>query len=248
MKISVITAAYNSEKSVRKSLDSFFEQTWPEKEMIFFDGASSDRTLEIAREYETENLRIFSEPDNGMYDAVNKGLKFVSGDAFGVMNSDDCFHSKFSMSKIAEALTTHHMVHGHVNYVENHSSKRLIRSWKAEPRPIRGFKSGWMPCHTSFFVRKEVVDSVGEFDLNYSISADYDWMIRAIDFNNFRLKTIDEVLIDMKVGGMSTKNIRSHLIHNIQALKVRQKLFGTGIVDYALFGKPLRKLKQFFDH
>lgn len=246
MKISVITAAYNSEKSIRKTLDSFFEQTWTEKEMIFIDGASSDRTLEIAREYETENLRILSEPDRGMYDAINKGLRLVSGDAFGVLNSDDCFHSNFSMAKIAEALTTFHMVHGHVNYVENHSSKRLIRAWTAEPRPIRGFKSGWMPCHTSFFVRKEVVDAVGEFDLNYPISADYDWMIRAIDLNDFSLSTIYEILIDMKVGGMSTKGTASYLNHNIQSLKVRQKLLGSGVVDYALFAKPLRKLSQFF--
>ena len=94
MKISVITAAYNSEKSVRKTLDSFFEQTWTEKELIFIDGASSDRTLEIARDYEAENLQIISESDHGMYDALNKRLKLVSGDAFGVLNSDDCFHSK----------------------------------------------------------------------------------------------------------------------------------------------------------
>ena len=123
------------------------------------------------------------------------------------------------MSKIAEALTSHHMVHGHVNYVENHSSKKLIRAWRAEPRPIRGFKSGWMPAHTSFFVRKEVINAVGEFDLNYPISADYDWMIKAIDLNDFCLKTIDEVLIDMKVGGMSTKGISAYIIHNIQSLK-----------------------------
>ena len=213
--------------------------------MIFIDGASSDRTLEIVNEYKSDNLHIISEPDIGMYDALNKGLKLISGDAFGVLNSDDRFQLTSSMTSIAEALKTHHMVHGNVNYIENHTSKKVIRAWIAEPRPERGFKSGWMPAHTSFFVRKEVINAVGDFDLNYSISADYDWMIRAIELNNFSLQTIDEVLIDMKVGGMSTDGLKSYLRHNHQSLKVRQKLLGSGIIDYALIAKPLRKLSQF---
>ena len=213
MKISIITAAYNSEETVRETLDSFCEQIWHDKEMIFVDGASSDRTLAIAEEYESSNVLILSEPDRGMYDALNKGFRLASGDALGVLNSDDRFHSNSSMTKIAEALSEHHMVHGSVNYVAKHSSNRVVRIWTAEPRPDDGFKSGWMPAHTSFFVRRAVCDAVGEFDLNYSISADYDWMIRAIDLSHFSLGTIDEVLIDMKVGGMSTSGLASHLKH-----------------------------------
>lgn len=245
MKVSAITAAFNSAGSIRKTLDSFFEQDWPKKEMILVDGASGDETLSIARSYPQEQMTIISEPDRGMYDALNKGLRLYTGDAFGVLNSDDRFHDKHAMARIASALETHDMVHGHVNYIRNHDSKELLRAWRAEPRPSRGFSAGWMPCHTSFFVRRQVQEAVGDFRLDYRISADYDWMIRAIDLGNWSLETLDDVLIDMQVGGMSTNGLGAYIEHNLQSLKIRQQLLGSGFVDYALFAKPLRKISQF---
>lgn len=245
LKISVITAAFNSAGSIRQSLDSFFEQDWPNKELILVDGASEDKTLEIAQSYPQDQMVILSEPDQGMYDALNKGLRLYTGDAFGVLNSDDRFHDAQSMTRIAQALGTYDMVHGHVNYIRDHDSKALIRAWRAEPRPPRGFASGWMPCHTSFFVRREVQEAVGDFCVDYKISADYDWMIRAIDLGDWTLETLDEVQIDMMVGGMSTNGLGAYIEHNLQSLRIRQKLLGSRVIDYALFAKPLRKIGQF---
>lgn len=245
MKVTVITATYNSAMTIRKALDSFYEQDWPEKEVVVVDGGSSDDTVAIAQSYPQECMTLISEPDKGMYDALNKGLKVYTGDAFGVLNSDDRFHDNSSMRRIAESLAKYDMVHGHVNYVRNHDSRELVRAWRAEPRPKRGFASGWMPCHTSFFVRRAVQEEVGEFNLAYQVSSDYDWMIRAIELGNWTLDTRDDVLIDMMLGGMSTNGWRAYVNHNLHSLRIRQDLLGSGLIDCALFAKPLRKVKQF---
>lgn len=245
MKISVITTALNSAGTLRKTLDSFYEQDWPNKEIIFVDGASTDDTVAVAQSYPQAEMTLISEPDSGMYDALNKGLRMYSGDAFGVLNSDDRFHDKCSMRLIAESLARFDMVHGHVDYVRDHETRDVLRAWRAQPRPKGGFKSGWMPCHTSFFVRRAVQEAVGTFNLAYRVSSDYDWMIRAIDLGGWTLDTRQEVLIDMMVGGMSTEGWRAYADHNLQSLKIRQKLLGSGAIDFALLAKPLRKVGQF---
>lgn len=245
MKVSVITAAYNSAATLRSTLESFFEQDWPEKEIVLVDGGSSDDTVSIARSFPQDQMILISEPDAGMYDALNKGLARYTGDAFGVLHSDDRFHDATAMRRIAQSLQTHDMVHGHVNFVRDHESRDLLRAWRAEERPPRGFASGWMPAHTSFFVRRAVQQAVGAFNLDYRVSSDYDWMIRAVELGDWTLATRDDVLIDMMVGGMSTQGWRAYIDHNLQSLKIRQTLLGSGPVDYALFAKPLRKIGQF---
>lgn len=246
LKVSIVTATYNSENVIRGCLDSFFGQSWPHKELILVDGASTDRTIEIAKEYECDALRIISEPDNGMYYALNKGLDLINGDVFGILNSDDRFHDHNVLVKITTALRNSKMVHGHVNYVHDHQTKKLYRAWAAKPYPKNGFRTGWMPCHTSFFVHRSIVDKIGKFDTRYSISADYDWMIKAIESCPGALHTLDDILIDMQIGGMSTKSLSAYIRHNLQSLEVRQRTLGAGFVDYALFAKPLRKIGQLF--
>lgn len=199
----------------------------------------------IVEEYRCDQLKFISEPDSGMYDALNKALGIYTGDAFGVLNSDDRYHSTGVLSAIAEELRKYDMVHGHVNYVNNHEDSRTLRFWRATDPPKSGFRSGWMPNHTSFYVRREVQEATGPFSLEYKISSDYDWMLRAIECGKWRLSTLDLVITDMQNGGASTSGIRRYIRHNIESLRSRRVHLGSGLVDTALLQKPMRKLQQF---
>jgi glycosyltransferase len=245
MLISVIMVTWNSGATVRHTLDSFFSQTYGPKELVVVDGGSRDETMEIVKSYPQTNITWISEPDNGMYDALNKGLKLASGDAVGVLNSDDTYHSPSSLEAISEGLKRADTVHGHLNFVTDHGTKTVSRVWRGQPRPRQGFKAGWMPGHPTFYARRHVVENVGTFDLALETSSDYDWMLRALEVHGFSTHLIDEVLIDMQQGGRSTSGLASYLHHNLEALRARQRWLKAGLIDYALFAKPLRKVGQF---
>ncbi|MER8595876.1 glycosyltransferase [Mesorhizobium sp. M1182] len=245
MRISVLTVCWNSAATIRHTLDSFFAQDHQEKELIVVDGASTDETVSIVRSYSDQRLQVISEPDRGMYDALNKGLALCSGEAIGALNADDAFHDASVLGKISEALAEADIVHGHLNFVDNHERKRVVRRWRAEPRPRHGFRSGWMPAHPTFYVRRGVAEKVGSFDLALKVSSDYDWMLRAVELYGFRIATMDQVLVDMMMGGASTRSFRSHIGHNLEALRSRRRWLGSGPVDYALVVKPMRKIGQF---
>jgi glycosyltransferase involved in cell wall biosynthesis len=243
MKISVITVCFNSASTIRRTLDSYFAQDWPDKELLVIDGASSDATLEVVRSYPQDRMTVLSEPDRGMYDALNKGLRLYRGDAVGVLNSDDAYCKSSALSRIAEALAHADMVHGHLDFFDGRG--RVVRQWRAGPPPQGAFRTGWMPAHPTFYVRRAVAEAVGPFDLAYRTASDYDWMLRAIERHAFTLALIDEVLIDMALGGKSTAGWGARLDHNLEALQSRRKWLGAGFFDYALFAKPARKLGQF---
>ena len=245
MKISVLTVCYNAQDTIRQTLDSFCIQSHENREMIVIDGASRDNTFAIAREYQNDFVRVISEPDKGMYDALNKGLKLYSGDAFGVLNADDAYHHTDVLAQIAEGLQHAPIVQGHLDFVQDHDVKNIVRHWQGKLRPPSGFKSGWMPAHPTFYVRREVADVVGEFDTILDCAADYDWMLRAIDVFGFEVVLLDSVLVDMKMGGKSTKDVLAQIRHNLEALSVRQRWLDAGLIDYALLAKPLRKIGQF---
>ncbi|CAH2396599.1 glycosyltransferase family 2 protein [Mesorhizobium ventifaucium] len=244
MKISVLTVCWNSAATIRHTIDSFLAQDHRDKELVVIDGNSSDETVSIVRSYPQEQIRLVSEPDSGMYDALNKGLALCTGEAIGALNADDAFHDSSVLGKISGALADAEIVHGHLDFVDNHDNKRVVRRWRAEPRPHNGFRSGWMPAHPTFYVRRRVAEKVGSFDLTLKVSSDYDWMLRAVELHGFRLATMDQVLVDMMIGGASTRSFRSHIGHNLEALRSRRRWLGSGPLDYALIAKPVRKLGQ----
>lgn len=245
MKISVITVSYNSADTIAYTLESFLTQDHEDREMILVDGASTDATIDIASSFRSDRIRILTEPDRGMYDALNKGLGLYSGDAVGVLNSDDGYHDQYALSRIAEALASSDIVHGHLDFIDNHVSKRSVRRWRAETKPDRGFRTGWMPAHPTFYVRRAVAENVGRFDLTLDTASDYDWMLRAVELHNYSIGVIDHVLVDMQQGGRSTTSLGSHIAHNLEALQARRRWLNSGLVDYALIAKPARKIGQF---
>ncbi|RWK60436.1 glycosyltransferase family 2 protein [Mesorhizobium sp.] len=247
MKISVLTVCWNSAATIRHTIDSFFAQDHQDKELVVVDGASSDDTLSIVRSYPPEKIQLVSESDRGMYDALNKALTIYKGDAIGVLNSDDTFHDSTALSSVAHGLAKADIVHGHLDFVADHNAKEVVRRWRAGRPPKGGFKSGWMPAHPTFYVRRAVAEAVGLFDLNFKVASDYDWMLRAVELHGFRTEVVDHILIDMMVGGASTRSFRSHIRHNLEALRSRRRWLDAQVLDFALFAKPLRKIGQYLE-
>lgn len=245
MKISVLTVCFNSADTMHYTLTSFLSQSWPHKEMVIVDGGSTDGTQDIVRSLADENIQLISEPDDGMYDALNKALGLYTGDAFGVLNSDDTFHDREALTHIAHGLSSAEIVHGSLDFVEDHHNKRIMRQWRSKPRPKGGFRTGWMPAHPTFYCRRQVAEAVGNFDCRLRTAADYDWMLRATEMYNFSVHNIARVLVDMQQGGKSTSNIGSHILHNIEALQSRKRWLRTRFIDYAFFAKPAGKFSQF---
>ncbi|MEM8852127.1 MAG: glycosyltransferase family 2 protein [Pseudomonadota bacterium] len=245
MKVSVITPCFNAASSIAHTIESFLAQHHGEKEMIVVDGASRDGTQDVVRRYGRDGVRLISEPDRGMYDALNKGFAAFDGDVVGALNADDTFHDRHVLGRIADALTGADIVFGDLNFVVDHASKRIVRRWRGGARPRGGFRTGWMPAHPTFYIRREVADAVGPFDLSLATASDYDFMLRAVELFDHRTVHIDAVLVDMMQGGRSTASLSAHIRHNIEALTSRRKWLNAPLVDQALVRKPARKIGQF---
>lgn len=245
MRISVVTVSFNAAGSIAHTIESVLSQDHPDREHIVLDGASTDGTQDVVARYAADGVRLVSEPDRGMYDALNKGLALFGGDAFGALNADDAFHDRTALSRIAETLARADIVHGDLDFVADHAGKRVVRRWRVPERPAGGFRSGWMPAHPTFYVRRRVAEAVGGFDLSLKTAADYDWMLRAVELHGFSVAKAPGVLVDMMQGGRSTASLRAHLAHNLEALSARRRWLRAGLVDAALLAKPARKIGQF---
>jgi len=246
VKITVVTVCLNAAPSIAWTIESVCAQDYADREHLILDGGSTDGTLDILARYSSERLTVLSEPDGGMYDALNKALRLFSGEVVGALNADDTFHDSTSLSRIAAAMEDADIVHGDLDFVTDHHSKRVVRRWRTAARPASGFRSGWMPAHPTFYVRRSVAESVGAYDISLKTAADYDWMLRAVELHYFRVRKVEGVLVDMMQGGRSTASLRAHLRHNLEALASRRRWLNVGSVDRAFVAKPARKIFQLF--
>ena len=244
MKISVITVCFNSAATVGDTIKSFLAQQHKDAEMVVVDGASTDRTVQIVESFCDPRIRVLSEPDSGIYDAMNKGLQLVTGDAVGILNSDDTYHDPFALSRIASALELADIVYGDLFCVRSHISKEVVRIWKPGKFTKHSYKLGWMPPHPTFYVRRKVVDRVGDFDCSYKIASDYDFMLRAMSLHGFSSLYIPHTLVDFLVGGLSTSSWHNSLIINMETLRARQAHLNSRGLDIATFLRPARRLFQ----
>ena len=244
MKISVVTASYNSQATIGFTIESFLAQTHAEKEMLVIDGASSDATLEIVKSFGSDAIRIMSEKDRGVYDAMNKGFHLFEGDAVGFLNSDDTFHDSRALSDIAAALQDSDIVYGDLDMVTDHRTKRLVRSWRGGRFGPHSFQLGWVPPHPTFYMRREVAQKVGDYDLSYVTTADYDYMLRALALNHFRVRYIPRVLADFQMGGISTRGWRVTLRANLECLRSRREHLNAPVIDAAFFLRFIRRIFQ----
>lgn len=224
MKISVITVTWNSGATLRDTIESVLRQTYTDIEYIIVDGASSDETLDIIREYEpcfNGRMRWISEPDKGIYDAMNKGIRMSTGDVIGILNSDDFYRTNDVLTKIAENITGYDAVYGDVIYVNNQDTEKDERLYSSKGFKPWKFKLGLMPAHPTFYCRKAVYDKCGLYVTDLPIAADFDFIIRALRVNHFKAKYLNKCFISMRMGGVSSSGMKSY----IQSLRDRKKVF-----------------------
>ena len=244
MKISVITVCLNAAHTIGYTIESFLEQKHADKELVVVDGGSRDGTVESVRSFGDSSITLVSGPDEGTYDAANKGLALYSGDAVGLLNADDRFANDQALGQIADGLTSADIVFGNLDFVVDHKASQVARRWRGSPFNKGAFRRGWMPAHPTFYVRRKVIEAMGGFDPRYRIASDYDFMLRTLELSDFRTQFIDRVLIHMMHGGASTSGLKSLVQHNYEALRSRQVWLESGFVDYSLIAKPLRKVTQ----
>jgi glycosyltransferase len=244
MKISIITASYNSAITIHETLKSVSVQNYDNIEHIVIDGGSTDATVDILRNFPNRNMRYVSETDEGIYDALNKGIKMADGDIVGFLHSNDRLLDENVISKIAEEFTSEFVeaVYGGLLYIDGTGKQKIVRKWAPEKINKNGISFGQMPPHPTLYFRKEVYQRIGLFDTKYKISSDYDFILRYFN-NQIGLDVcINEYLYEMKIGGVSNTGIYN------QIRKLKEEFFivkshKMNIVS-AIVGKKIRKLKQ----
>lgn len=245
MKISIVTATYNSAATVRDTLQSIAGQTYENIEHIIVDGVSSDQTLHIVAQY-PHVARVSSEKDKGIYDAMNKGIQIASGEVIGILNSDDFYNSNQVIENVMRLFQdqTVDAVYGDLQYVHPRDTSKIVRTWKSGEFNKRNFYFGWMPPHPSFFVRKKAYEQFGYFNLALKTAADYEIMLRFLFKNDMRVKYLPEVLVKMRTGGASNTSIWNRIKANRED-RLAWQINGIKPRFFTLVLKPLRKINQF---
>jgi glycosyltransferase involved in cell wall biosynthesis len=203
MKLSLITVALNSAETIGATLKSVAAQALPPYEHIIIDGASQDGTAAIVRSLGTSSTRLISEPDQGIYDAMNKGLGLASGDVVGFLNADDQYASATATTAVAAALgdTDVDACYGDLVYVQRRNTDAVVRYWRSSQYARGDFGRGWCPPHPTFYVRRHVLAGCGGFDLRFRLAADVELMLRLLEVQGVRVRYIPEVLVAMRMGG-----------------------------------------------
>ncbi|HWK05451.1 MAG TPA: glycosyltransferase family 2 protein [Puia sp.] len=245
MKISIITATYNSAATVKDTLISVRQQDYPDVEHIIVDGQSSDNTLEIISGF-PHIAKVISEKDKGIYDAMNKGVALATGEVIGILNSDDIYTHPSVLSTVARAFADTKVMtcYADLQYVHPDNLNRAIRTWRSGPFKRKNFYNGWMPPHPTFFVRKEVYEQVGLFNLDLRSAADYEIMLRILLKHGINSHYIPQVIVKMRAGGMSNASFGNRLRANKED-RLAWKLNDLRPHFFTLYMKPIRKITQF---
>ena len=246
MKVSLITVTYNSARYLQNAIQSVYNQDYPNIEYIIVDGGSTDETLAIIEQNSSCITKWISEKDNGMYDAINKGMKMATGDVIGILNSDDMLASKDVISKIAACFKEQKVdsIFGDLLYVDAEETSKIHRFWKGMTYNRRSFNLGWMPAHPTFYVRRNIVEQLGGYETHYFSASDFELMTRYLYKHRISSYYLSELIVKMRKGGMSNGSFKKRFRANRRdylALKRNEVPFPF-VVSLI---KPLRKLPQY---
>lgn len=213
MIISIIVATYNSASTIGSTLESILSQTYKSLECVIIDGRSQDNTLDIVKEYEGRfegRLKWISEPDRGLYDAMNKGLSMATGDVVGILNSDDFYTSDDVLERVANEIEDFDAVYGDIHFVNPDVLSKCVRYYSSRSFRPWQMRFGFMPAHPSFYCRRRVYQTLGVFDLQFKVAADFEQLLRLIYVNRISTKYIPMDFVTMRTGGASTSGLQSH--------------------------------------
>jgi glycosyltransferase involved in cell wall biosynthesis len=222
LKVSIITVSYNSASTIKDTIESVASQTYHNIEYIVVDGSSKDETMDIVSSYSEVIDSVISEPDNGIYDAMNKGIQLATGDIVGILNSDDFYETTTVIENIVEHFKnnkTADVLFGDVVFVEPNNLKKVVRYYSSDKFKPFKLRFGWMPPHPATFIRKSVYDKYGLYKLGYKISADYEMFVRLLMVAKLQFSRIDKVIVRMRSGGASTDGIHSSITLNKEIVK-----------------------------
>ena len=246
MIISIVTAAFNSAATIKDTIESVLSQDYPNIEFIVADGGSKDGTVEILKSY-GDKIKWISEKDSGIYEAMNKGVKMATGDAIGVLGSDDFYPDNQAISKVVKAFkdSKADSVYGNLHYVDAVDTNKIVRNWKSGKYDRQSFLNGWMPPHTAFFLKKSAYDTYGLYNTSFRSAGDYELMLRMLYKNHVSSYYIPEVLMKMRIGGDSNSSIKGRIKANREDLRA-WVINGLKPRWYTLYAKPISKIFQWF--
>ncbi len=245
MKISIITVCFNSDKTIENTILSMLEQTYENVEYIIIDGKSTDGTLNIIKKYENRIVSIISEKDNGLYDAMNKGVKLATGDIVGILNSDDTFFNNEVLKNIAN-FHINNNIDASVGDIVQHRNGRIIRKYQSKSWVPEKLKIGFMPPHPSVFFKKELFEKAGYYRLDFIVGADYELITRFFLKNNFNYKYSGITTTSMARGGVSSSGIKSYLLISKEIIKLL-KMNNISFSRYKIYFRIVWKIKELFN-
>jgi glycosyltransferase involved in cell wall biosynthesis len=248
MKITIITVCYNRKATIAKAIESVLSQNYDDIEYIIVDGNSTDGTKKIVESYSDKITQFISEPDNGMYDAINKGMRMATGDIIGLMHSDDEFYDDQVINRIADRFVEESNIDGIYGdgiYISNDIQERLIRNRIGGEFSIKRIKKGWLPLHPTVYLKKSVIDKNGLYSLDFKIASDTEFLLRYLYKHKIKMSYINSYIVKMRIGGMSTSFKRAFEV--LREDYTIYKFHGLAAV-IVVFSKKMIALRQYIVH
>jgi glycosyltransferase involved in cell wall biosynthesis len=245
MKVSVITICYNRKGTIEQSIKSVLNQDYPNIEYIVIDGNSSDGTQDIIESHQDKIAQYISEPDNGMYDAINKGLNMATGDIVGLMHSDDVFYDTTVISKIVGVFKNNpdtDAIYGNGIYVTNDEEQKIVRNRIGGEYDYKRLKKGWLPLHPTVYIRKSIIEKYGKYDVSFKIASDTEFLLRYLFKHKISITYLNTYIVKMRMGGLSTNYKRA-----FEVLKEDYKIYKFHQISgiRAVFQKKILALMQY---
>ena len=244
MKVSIITTSFNSQNSILQTIKSVNKQTYKNIEHIFIDGNSSDNTIDIIKKNSLVKKKIISEKDSGAYDAMNKGINISKGEIIFIINSDDIFFNNMIVEKVVKIFKKHKdldLLYGNLLIIKK---KKVFRKWIADHYKKNIFYEGWIPPHPTFVVKKKIYNKYGKFNLKYKIAADIDLMFRFLEKFNLKFYYLNNFMVKMQHGGISSRNFKNTLKQNLENITILNDNYNFKLMRF-LFKKLIHRIKQF---
>lgn len=248
LKISIITATFNASETLESCMHSVLSQDYPNIEYLIVDGGSTDNSLKKIKQKASQysHIKWVSSPDQGIYDALNKGIDMATGDVIGFLHADDLLASPQCISEIAAAFEQYGVdgVYGDLHYVEAHRPKKRVRNWQSSDFNPKLLKRGWMPPHPTLYLKAAVYQEYGYFDISYKIASDYEFIIRIFKQENLRFHYLPQTLVKMRTGGVSNRNLKNIIKKSKEDYRAIKAHNLNGVLT--LWFKNFSKLEQFF--